>query len=303
MRPRRLLLLVLMALGAAPLGAQTATDSALARARQLVTEGNGAAGRALVDSVLQGVKPSSPEFAEALWWRATFAETTAAAERDFLRLSVEFALSARGADALMRLGQLEVARGARETAVKLFDRLVSEHADSPLVTEALFWKGRTLLDGGDLPRGCAAMGAARARTTPRDVEQRNRLEFYGRRCVGVDTSSAASPAPSAGAPAPRDPVREAPRETPPAAEKPAKPAKATTPEKRFAVQVSSASTRGEAEKVASRLEKKGYDVRVLGDAKPFRVWVGRFPTRAAAEAMRKRLKAAGNKAAFVVEGA
>jgi cell division septation protein DedD len=297
MRARLFLLLALLTGAAAPLGAQTATDSALARARQLVTEGNGAAGRALVDSVLQGVKPSSPDYAEALWWRATFAEATAAAERDYLRLSVEFALSARAADALMRLGQLEVARGARDNAVKHFDRLVSEHADSPLVTEALFWKGRTLLDGGDLPRGCAAMGAARARTTARDVEQRNRMEFYGRRCAGVDTS-AASPAPTASAPA-----REPARETAPAAEKPPKPAKAVTPDKRFAVQVSSASTRSEAEKVASRLEKKGYDVRVMGDAKPYRVWVGRFPTRAAAEAMRKRLKAAGNKAAFVVEGA
>jgi cell division protein FtsN len=74
-------------------------------------------------------------------------------------------------------------------------------------------------------------------------------------------------------------------------------------ERRFAVQVSSASTLREATQAAARLSKKGYDARVVGESKPFRVWVGRFPTRTAADAMRKRLKGAGNKAAFVVEGA
>ena len=57
--------------------ARTVPDSVFARAQRLVTGGNGADGRAIVDSVLQAVPPGSPDHAEPLYWRAALAETAA----------------------------------------------------------------------------------------------------------------------------------------------------------------------------------------------------------------------------------
>ena len=57
-------------------------DSVFQRARRLVSEGNGAAGRALVDSVLGTTTPAAPEYPEALFWRASLATSSADAERD-----------------------------------------------------------------------------------------------------------------------------------------------------------------------------------------------------------------------------
>ena len=65
--------------GSAPSGA----DSVFARARQLVVNGNGAAGRVLVDSMVAVTTPDTPAYAEALYWRATLAATSADAERDY----------------------------------------------------------------------------------------------------------------------------------------------------------------------------------------------------------------------------
>jgi hypothetical protein len=275
-------------------GAQSAVDSALVRARQLVTDGNGAAGRAVVDSLLAKTPASAPAVAEILWWRATYAEVAATAERDYLRIAVEFSASMRAADALLRLGQLEVARGARDGAVRHFDRLVTEHPESPLVTDALFWKGRTLIDGGDSARGCAAIVQARGRTPSSDVERRNQLEFYGRRCVGVDTTAQRRDSAKATPTTPA--VPPVGRTTPTKAVVPEAPAMP------FSVQLATVPKRSEAEKIAQRAERKGFDARVIGTRAPYGVWVGKYATRAAAEGAKQRIAKAGFRGARVAEG-
>ena len=92
-------MIALVAFAPASLVAQsrpTAADSAVyARARQLVANGNGAAGRVLVDSMLTVAEPSTPAYAEALYWRATLAATGADAESDYRRIVVDFPLSPR----------------------------------------------------------------------------------------------------------------------------------------------------------------------------------------------------------------
>src|SRR4051794_15872374 len=69
------------------------TDSIFARAKQLVVNGNGAAGRLLVDSVIAATSPDSALYADALYWRAALAATSADAERDYKHLVVEYPLS------------------------------------------------------------------------------------------------------------------------------------------------------------------------------------------------------------------
>ena len=90
-------------------------DSVFARARRLVASGNGAAGRLLVDSVLAATDPNTPQYADALYWRATLSTNGADAERDYRRIVVEYGASARSGDALLQLAQLESARGDRAT--------------------------------------------------------------------------------------------------------------------------------------------------------------------------------------------
>ncbi len=117
---------VLLALGvaSATAGAQrpatdsSVTDTMFLVAQRLVSEGRGAEGRALMDSLLAAAVAGSPKYAEALFWHASLAATAADAERDYRRLSVEFPLSPRAEDALMRLAQMEIARGDRALAMR-----------------------------------------------------------------------------------------------------------------------------------------------------------------------------------------
>lgn len=314
--------------GAAP---AAAPDSARAplyeRARQLVADGQGEAGRRLVDSLLAATPEGTPGYAEALWWRATLAADAEAGERDLRRLAIEYALSPRAAEALLRLGQLEVARGDRARAVAYLDRLGREYPTSPLAAQGDYWKGRLLAEQNDLAGACIAFASARRRLAAGDVELRNRLDYYGGQCpsdvAAVDTvrrdamgrgtgpgvpgaarGDSAATTPRAGqaatgaAPerAPAGPPSTAPRTAP--AER-----RAAVPESRgFSIQVAAFRTRAEAEQRARQLTARRFrDVRVAGDAAPFRLRLGSYPTRAAATAALRSVRAAGMRGAYVVE--
>ena len=65
-------------------GAQSASpavDSVYQRARRMVSEGEGAAGRAIVDSLLRAAAEGTPAYGDALFWHGALAETAADAER------------------------------------------------------------------------------------------------------------------------------------------------------------------------------------------------------------------------------
>lgn len=235
-------------------------DSAFARARRLVTEGNGAAGRALLDSMVQGMPASDPALPEALWWRATLAETAAAAERDFLRLAVEHPAAPRASDALVRLGQLEYARGARDAAVRHFERLVREHPDQPALGTALQWKGRILIELGQAAAGCAALDSARAGLSAGDAERRLQLDYLAQGC-GAGAPAAGPAAPSSG-PAARPPS-------------PAAPPAVTGTGPPVRVAAGTLPTRARAEALLRRVEAAGFEGRVAAvGTRKFRVFVG-----------------------------
>jgi len=92
------------------------SDSLFRRARRMVSEGNGTAGRALVDSLLKGEAEGSKGYGDALYWHGALAETAADAERDYRRVIVEYPLSTYADDALLAIAELEQARGDRVTA-------------------------------------------------------------------------------------------------------------------------------------------------------------------------------------------
>ena len=182
---------------------RTLLDSLYARARQLVLEGNGAAGRALVDSLVNATLPGSPGHVDALFWRASLAGTASDAERDYRRIIVEYPLSARAGEALFSLAQLEIARGDRENAAAHLQRFLLDHPESSERSRAAVSLGRMLIEQGRMARGCAVIGRARAGVPADAVELRNQMDYYAQRCDGVDTVEAvvANAAPANAAPA------------------------------------------------------------------------------------------------------
>ena len=68
----------------------------------------------------------------------------------------------------------------------------------------------------------------------------------------------------------------------------------------YTVQVAAYNTRSTAEKLRASLAARGYDARIVGSAKPYRVRVGRYESRAEAERAAAQMKSK-KIAAFVTE--
>ena len=180
-----------------------ATDSIFKRARRLVSEGDGATGRALVDSMLRAATEGSPAYGDALFWRGALAETAADAERDYRRVIVEYPLSPYADDALLSLAELEQARGDRAAAYQHLQRFVREHPMGPARARAGLAAARLAFEQRDLTRGCAMIADARL-SAGNDVELRNQIDYHGTRCPAAGAAAPpASTAPNAGAPSVR----------------------------------------------------------------------------------------------------
>lgn len=245
-----------------------ATEPVFVRAQRMVTSGQDSAGRAVVDSVLRATAEGTPRYAEGLFWRATLSKTAAAAERDYRRIAVEYPISPRAQESLFRLAQLEMTRGDRAAARTHLTRIQREHPSGSMSTRANVMLAQLSFGDGDAAAGCAAVAAARENLTAADVELRNQLDYYQPRCANLaatvgDTASA-------------------PRNT-------AAPAQTR---QEYSIQVAAYDTREAADALAKRLSTRGYNVRVIGSSKPFRVRVGRYPTRdRAAEVVQEMARA------------
>lgn len=273
-------------IGLADADAQAAADPVYARAQALVSEGQGAAGRALVDSMYRATAPGSGARAEALFWRASLAPTAADAERDYRAVVVDHATSPRVEDALLRLAQLELARGDRDGALRHLQRLATEFPTSAQGARTSYWTARVLFEQNDLTAACAANAQALARIAANDVELRNQIEYQQQRCRGT---VAAAPTPAAPPATPRDATPSIPLDAP--VLQPASPATAAT--RAYAVQVAATNTRAGAQAIVNRMSARGYKARIDGTAAPFRVRVGRYGTRAAAARLLTEMKAKG----------
>ena len=178
------------------------------QARDMVSNGEVEKGHRLVDSLLKAAAPGSPAYAEGLYWRAAISQSARDAERDYRQVVVDYPLSPRVPDALLRLGQLEAARGDRDAALQHFQRIVLEYPDSPRRAEASYWVANTYLSHNDLQRGCTANADALARVASTNVELKNRIDYQQLRCRNVQLAKGAVPA--APTPAASAPVQSAP---------------------------------------------------------------------------------------------
>lgn len=323
---RRFICAAALAFSPALAQAQVAVNPAYARAQALVNEGNAAAGRAIVDSMIAVAAPGSTDYAEAIYWRGVLAATAADAEMDYRRIVVDFPLSPRVEDALIRLAQLEMARANYDGALRHLNRLVAEHPQSPSRGRAGYWMARALFDKNDVQGGCTAIADALARTSESDIELRNQITYLNQRCAGVvlagpaETTAAPTAAPPVTAPPVTAPAA-APVTTPPPAPAPVResttvvttplpppappPARAVTPpapapvtpraEVRpsgaWSVQVAAYNVKSQADAMVTRLKTNGYEARVDGTAAPFRVRIGRYATQGQASAVQRSLKA------------
>jgi cell division septation protein DedD len=260
-----------------------AADSVFARARRLVTSGNGAAGRVLVDSMIAAAPPDSPMYADALYWRAVLAATPSDAERDYRRLVVDYWYGPHVGDALWQLAQTESARDDRAAAAAHLERFMVEAPGHPERPRAGLMLVRLLFDQNDVPRGCTAWRQATNAAPASAVELRNQLGYYAGRCTANDVSAAsrvpvAYPPGSATAGAVKDTT---------AGRGEAAPSASTA---RFTLQIAAYQTKTEATRLVTRLAARGVTARIVGTSKPFRVRVGRYETRGAAVAAQTQLK-------------
>lgn len=272
--------------------AQSSGDAMYARAQALVSEGQGAQGRALVDSMYRSTSPNSQERAEALFWRATLAPTAVDAERDYRAIVVDHAASPRLEDALLRLAQLELARGDRDGALRHLQRLATDFPGRRQSARTSYWTARVLFEKNDMAAACAANSEALARVAATDIELKNQIDYQQQRCRGVSTA-VASVSPSSSTPpvtAPPPPPRDATPSIPLDAVI-SSPSAATA--RTYSVQVAATDTRAAAQSIVNRVAGRGYQARIDGTAAPFRVRVGRYATRAAATRALNELKAKG----------
>ena len=292
-----------------------AVNPVFLRAQTLVNDGNAAAGRAIVDSMIAVAAPGSNDYAEALYWRGVFGATAADAEMDYRRIVVDFPLSPRVEDALIRLAQLELARANYDGALRHLNRLMAEHPQSPSRARAGYWMARALFDKNDIQGGCAATADALARTNEGDAELRNQITYLNQRCAGVVLAGPATPADStavattpsvATSPAPPPVTTPAPSPVPPPAPVVTTPARTTpapppveTPREEprpaaagsWSVQVAAYNVKSQADAMVTRLKRNGYEARVDGSAAPYRVRIGQYSTQGQASAVQRSLKA------------
>ena len=274
-------------------GTGATTDAVFVRAQQMVTAGQDVAGRAVIDSVLRVTPDGTPRYGEALFWRATLAKTAAGAERDYRRIVVEYSLSPRAPESLLRLAQLEMTRGDRAGARAHLERLQRQYPSGPASARGSLTLAQLAFGDGDDVAGCNAVAAARDGLGAAEVELRNQLDYYGPRCANAaaraaarETAAAATPGAAAAPPVPASATASSrANATTGGAGTPA-----ATENRQYSVQVAAFATRAEADSLSKRLAARGYTVRVAGASQPYRVRVGRYPTRQRAEDAMRQMK-------------
>lgn len=111
---------------------------------------------------------------------------------------------------------------------------------------------------------------------------------------------AAAPPAIVPAPVSRPPASATPASPVPAPSVPAPSAAARRPASRYAVQVAAARTRAEADPIVATFVAAGFPARVVTSSGWFKVWVGDYPTTAAADSARRAIQARQGGAPFVI---
>ncbi|HJP85289.1 MAG TPA: SPOR domain-containing protein [Gemmatimonadaceae bacterium] len=288
------------------------TDPVFVRAQALVSDGNGAAGRALIDSMIAVTPPSAPLYPQALFWRASLAASAADAENDYKHIVVDYPLTPQAPEALLRLAQLELARGDREAALGHLQRIPRDYPRSKSLARANYWIARVFFEKNDLANGCTANANALAQLDSTEIELRNQIQYQGQRCPAPGAAPVVTQTPPASVVAsPPIQVQAAPGSQPTASGQATSPSQLvpvapapsvvssqpavvpdnapTRPE--YSVQLAAYKIRADADKLVENLKMRGYEARVDVSPDWFRVRVGRYPSESAAEAQLREMKA------------
>ena len=315
MRLLRTILSLLIIPAALAAQSRQTPDSVFTRALSLNNEQRGADARALIDSLMRATQPSSPVYADALFFAGVLAESEQRAEESFRRIVVEFPLHRRAEESLIRLAQLEMTRGNRSQAQRYLDRIIVEHPYGRQRARASYWRARLFFEENEMERGCAELGLARSRVAAADIELKNEIEYSTRRCDNVPAPAVSSTNRAGGsdtgsrargaAAATKSDSATTSRAGGRAASGGARSTTArgtSTPTATFAVQAAAFPSRNNAQALVDALKSRGYEARIVGTASPYRVWVGSFPTRDAATRLATELKTKNiSSGAFVVQ--
>jgi cell division septation protein DedD len=255
-------------------------DTTFLGAQQLVAEGRGDEGRAIVARELAAAPEGSARYVEALYWRAALAATAADAERDYKRIIIEYPASRRSESALIGLAQLEMARGGRAQAMQHLERVVREHPSGASRARASFWMARVHFDEGNFPRACARLEDSRRHTPSEAIEMRNQLDYYSQRCEGVDTTVVV-----------RTTAAESTRAMPVRPGTVASQSASPRAGADYTVQIGAYASRADADARQRRLREQGQTARVVKVGELWRVRIGRYSTRGTADKAARLLKA------------
>ena len=281
----------------------------MTRRSQLLRVGVLIAGVVLSAAPLGAQSRTQSSVADSLFEHARKAETPAGARRDYLRIIVDYPFSSRAEDALLRAGQIEYDSGDKTSARRHLERLASEYADGATRARGAFWLARVLLDAGEPLAACdqlaEATAKAKANATSSEVEFLGQVNYYAQPCARLQAAAAAAAAAAAiaDATARADSVARAD-----SAER-AKPAKKGAMKRgtsretfsgpAWSVQVAAYTSAADATALAKKLTTRGFDARVT-PTKPYRVRIGRFRTRGEAADQAQKLRDA-KMTAIVVE--
>lgn len=260
---------LLVAAAGGSLSAQL-TDSTLALASRLATEGRGDSARALVRAKLRELGPTDSLIPEVLYTAAVVAESADSAIYYLRRVTIEHPRSVWAEHGLLRLAQLAYAAGDQASAKRALDRLLFDYPASELRAQGNFWAARIELDAGNLSEACRLLREAEQGAGD-NIELLNRVRYHEQRCTVAAVDSAKT-------------------DTAPA------------PAVRYAVQIAAVQSAAAADQVMRQLAARGYEPRVVREADGlFRVRVGRFATREEAQRLAARLRTEFGGTPFVVE--
>jgi type II secretory pathway predicted ATPase ExeA len=110
------------------------------------------------------LRSHSPD-AETLYWQGSLSNNPTQAELDFRTLVTKFPQSPRVSDALLRLSQLEMARGAHADALQHLAELTRRNPSGAAHASALVWTARLQLETGDTVAACHSLKGTAADST------------------------------------------------------------------------------------------------------------------------------------------
>ena len=256
---------------AASVAAQT--DPRLVEAARAAQEGRGDSARATVQRLLAATPPTDTLYPQILYTQAMVAPTAAEMRRQLQRVTVEYATSSWADDALLRLVQMDYATRQYDAAARNLERLKLDFPASPLLPQASYWAARTYFDSNNPAAACRWLSDGIERSKA-DIELQNQLNYLYQRCPsGGDTAAVAA------APPARDSARTAPARSD------------TAVRGLWRVQIAAVNNRKAADDAAAKARKLGLTVVTVQEKGFYKVRVGEYPTRDAAQTAAGSLKA------------